>query len=70
MKKFIKCLQFVWRYSDGIKSRILFLFIVNILNIAFRIATPLVSAQVIIKLTNGDYNILGNNFIYYNFVRI
>ncbi len=58
MKKFIKCLQFVWRYSDGIKSRILFLFIVNILNIAFRIATPLVSAQVIIKLTNGDYNSL------------
>ena len=58
MKKFIKCLQFVWRYSDGIKSRILFLFIVNILNIAFRIATPLVSAQVIIKLSNGDYNSL------------
>ena len=58
MKKFIKCLQFVWRYSDGIKSRILFLFIVNILNIAFRITTPLVSAQVIIKLTNGDYNSL------------
>ena len=58
MKRFIKCLQFVWRYSDGIKSRILFLFIVNILNIAFRIATPLVSAQVIIKLTNGDYNSL------------
>lgn len=58
MKKFIKCLQFVWRYSDGIKSKILFLFIVNILNIAFRIATPLVSAQVIIKLTNGDYNSL------------
>ncbi|MBF0987072.1 MAG: ABC transporter ATP-binding protein [Clostridiales bacterium] len=58
MKKFIKCLQFVWRYSDGIKSKILFLFIVNILNIAFRIATPLVSAQVIIKLSNGDYNSL------------
>lgn len=58
MKKFIKCLQFVWRYSDGIKSRILFLFIVNILNIAFRITTPLVSAQVIIRLTNGDYNSL------------
>ena len=56
MLKFIKSINFVWKYSDGIKGKVLFLFIVNLLNIAFRISMPLVSAQVIIKLTNGDYN--------------
>ena len=56
MKNFIKSLRFVWKYSNGIKSKILFLLIVNIINISLRIALPMVSAQVIIKLTIGAYN--------------
>ena len=56
MKNFIKSLRFVCKYSNGIKSKILFLLIVNIINISLRIALPMVSAQVIIKLTIGAYN--------------
>ena len=56
MKKFTECIKFVWKYSEGIKSKILFLFVANIINIALRISMPLITAQLIIKITKSDYN--------------
>lgn len=56
MKKFIETLKFVLSYAGGIKSKIFLVFIVNTFNIILRIITPIVSAQLIIKLTDGNFD--------------
>lgn len=56
MKKLIESIKFVWRYSNEVKAKVFLVFILDILNVSLRIALPLISAQLIIQLTKGDYN--------------
>lgn len=55
MKELFKNLGFAWNYAKGQKKYLIILTIMNIINIAFSILTPVLSAKIIISLTSSEF---------------
>ncbi len=53
MKGFWKNIKFAWKYAKSHKIKLLLYLICNILHICISVFTPIVSAQIIVKLTNN-----------------
>ena len=56
MKDLYKNLKFAWGYAKESKKYLILLMIANIINVIFGIVTPILSARIIIELTNNDYS--------------
>lgn len=56
MKDLYKNLKFAWGYAKESKKYLILLMIANIINVFFGIVTPILSARIIIELTNNDYS--------------
>ena len=55
MKEFIKNLKFAWTYSKGQKNKLIKYIICNIFSIFISIIIPILSAKIIVKLTNNQF---------------
>lgn len=55
MKDFIQNLKFTWNYAKEEKKYLILSIILNVLSIFFKIILPVLSARVIIELTNNHY---------------
>lgn len=53
MKDLMKNLKFAWKYAKYQKSKIIGFIICNIINIIISVVAPIVSAQIIVKLTEN-----------------
>ena len=54
MKETIKNLKFAWKYAKGQKKNIILYLIFNVLLMIISIIVPIISAQIIIHLTNSE----------------
>ena len=54
MKEFKKNIKFVWQYSNGEKKNILKYLILNLFDIVASIFFPIISAQIIVNLTDNN----------------
>ena len=55
MKEFFSNLKFAWRYAKSEKKRIYMYLIANLLNVIISIVIPVLSAKIIINLTNNEF---------------
>jgi len=55
MKKFINNLKFAWGYTKNQKKNLITFIIVNIIGIIFSIIVPILSANIMIALTNNEH---------------
>ena len=55
MKEFIKNLKFAWKYSKDQKFKLIKYIICNILSIIISIIIPILSAKIIVELTNNQF---------------
>lgn len=55
MKNFLNNLKFSWKYVKKSKKSIILFLIANIIQIIFSIATPILSAKIVIALTTNEY---------------
>ena len=55
MKEFGKNLKFAWSYARDQKKYLVGLIIINILGIAVGILAPVLSAKIILALTNNNF---------------
>ena len=55
MKEFFSYLKFAWKYAKGEKKRIIAYIIFNIISILISVFVPIVSAKIIVSLTEGAF---------------
>lgn len=55
MKEFFEYLKFAWKYAKGEKKRIVAYVIFNIISILISVFVPIVSAKIIVSLTEGAF---------------
>lgn len=55
MKEFFGYLKFAWKYAKGEKKRIVAYIIFNVISIVISIFVPIVSAKIIVSLTEGAF---------------
>ena len=55
MKEFFEYLKFAWKYAKGEKKRITAYIIFNIISILISVFVPIVSAKIIVSLTEGQF---------------
>lgn len=55
MKEFFEYLKFAWKYAKGEKKRIIAYIIFNIISILISVFVPIVSAKIIVSLTEGQF---------------
>ncbi len=55
MKEFFEYLKFAWKYAKGEKKRIVAYIIFNIISILISVFVPIVSAKIIVSLTEGAF---------------
>ena len=55
VKEFIRNIKFVWRYTNGDRFKIMMLLISNIVFIGIGIVFPLLSAKMIVSLTDNEF---------------
>lgn len=55
MKEFFRYLKFAWKYAKGEKKKIIAYIIFNIITIAISVFVPIISAKIIVGLTNGEF---------------
>ena len=53
MKDFFRNIKFAWKYAKNQKVRLFFYLICNVIHICISVFTPIVSAQIIVKLTDN-----------------
>ncbi len=59
MKEFLGNLKFAWKYAKDQKARLICYIICNIISVAISIVIPILSAKIIVELTNsGFYQVL------------
>lgn len=56
MKELIKNLKFAWTYAKDQKKNLIFYILGNIIVIMISICAPILSAQIIVKLTDNAFN--------------
>ena len=56
MREFFEYLKFAWKYAKGEKKKIVAYIIFNIISILISIFVPIVSAKIIVSLTDGAFN--------------
>ena len=55
MKEFFEYLKFAWKYAKGEKKRIVAYVMFNIISILISVFVPIVSAKIIVSLTEGAF---------------
>ena len=55
MKKFLKNLKFSWKYAKDQKIKMIFYGLFNLLNVVISVIIPILSAKVIVNLTNNMF---------------
>ncbi|MBR3162250.1 MAG: ABC transporter ATP-binding protein [Bacilli bacterium] len=55
MKDFIKNINFAYSYAKEDKKYLILIILLNIISIALKIILPILSAKIIVSLTNNDY---------------
>ena len=55
MKELIKNLQFSWKYAKSQKNKLICYILFNILSILISIIVPILSAKIIVELTNSEF---------------
>ena len=53
MKELFRNLKFAWKYTKSQKTKLFFYMICNILHIVISVVAPVISAQIIVKLTSN-----------------
>lgn len=55
MKEFFSNLKFAWKYCKSLKSQLINYIICNIFSVIISVIIPILSANIIIKLTNNEF---------------
>lgn len=55
MKEFFRYLKFAWKYAKGEKKKIIAYIIFNIVTISISVFVPIISAKIIVSLTNAEF---------------
>ena len=59
MKEFFKNIKFVWKYAKSEKWKLIKYILCNIIAIAISIIVPILSAKIIVSLTNNLFSRMG-----------
>ena len=55
MKEFVRNLKFSWKYAKDEKWKLLLYILCNVITIGISIVVPILSARIIVNLTNNQF---------------